>query len=510
MPVNRGPKQQAFVVPAPVGGWNTRDPLSNMDPRFAVTLDNWFPNQAEVRLRRGHAEHKSGLTGSFETLPIYTAATSSKMFGIRGGSIYDATSAGSFGAALVSGLTNSRWQWVNFGTSGGQFLVMVNGADDPRIYDGSTWGTTPAVTGVTPSSLVHLCVHQRRIFFVEKNKLKFWYLSVDSVGGGASGFEIGSLCPRGGYLQAIGSWTRDGGSGPDDILVLVTSEGDVVLYSGTDPSDATAWTLVGRFQIAKPIGRRCLLNVGGDLLVLTVDGVIPLSVLLSGKDEAQLAELSLTKTIARAVSDAAVTHGSKFGWEMVTYRAGNMLIVNVPTGENATAQQFVMNLQTGAWCRFTGLNANAWVEYQGNLYFGANDGAVYQADTGESDNGSDITGDCKPAFNYMGNPALRKTFLEARPILSASGVALYAMQFCVDFEDRAPSTVPSSTQAAGTAWDDGAWDTFAWADGERIVRSATSVSGEGYAASPRIQVATRNMTIALQMINVLFEAGAPV
>jgi hypothetical protein len=42
-------------IPAPVGGWNARDPIADMPARDAVFLDNFFPRASDVMLRPGSA-----------------------------------------------------------------------------------------------------------------------------------------------------------------------------------------------------------------------------------------------------------------------------------------------------------------------------------------------------------------------------------------------------------------------------------------------------------------------
>ena len=39
-------------IPAPLGGWNARDSLANMDPMDAVQMDNFFPTPNDVALRK--------------------------------------------------------------------------------------------------------------------------------------------------------------------------------------------------------------------------------------------------------------------------------------------------------------------------------------------------------------------------------------------------------------------------------------------------------------------------
>jgi hypothetical protein len=52
--------------------------------------------------------------------------------------------------------------------------------------------------------------------------------------------------------MAIASWTRDGGSGMDDVLAIITSNGEVLIYSGTDPEGSRRrGAKVGLFSIPK-------------------------------------------------------------------------------------------------------------------------------------------------------------------------------------------------------------------------------------------------------------------
>ena len=79
-------------------------------------------------------------------------------------------------------------------------------------YDGATWlsvdgASTPAITGVTTSNLIHVNIFKTRLFFIEKSKLSFWYLPVASLGGAAVEFQMNTLFSRGGFVMAMATWT---------------------------------------------------------------------------------------------------------------------------------------------------------------------------------------------------------------------------------------------------------------------------------------------------------------
>ena len=40
-------------VPAPIGGWNARDSLANMNPMDAIQLVNFYPTPTDVTMRKG-------------------------------------------------------------------------------------------------------------------------------------------------------------------------------------------------------------------------------------------------------------------------------------------------------------------------------------------------------------------------------------------------------------------------------------------------------------------------
>jgi hypothetical protein len=241
-------------VPAPVKGLNSKDSLADMDRDWAIELENFFPNLTSIDLRRGYESHSTANgTTAVETLATWAGPSSQKLISAAGTVIYDASAAAA-ATSISTGKANARWQTTMFGNAAGNFLYMVNGADAPIYYDGSSF-TTPTLSGVTATDIIGVITHQRRLFFVFNNSLTFGYLPVVSIAGTVSTFDIGGLCKKGGYIMALGSWTRDGGSGPDDVFVAITSEGEAVLYSGNDPSSSTAWSYVGTFSIGKPIGQ---------------------------------------------------------------------------------------------------------------------------------------------------------------------------------------------------------------------------------------------------------------
>ena len=483
----RKPDTRSKSIPAPVKGWNVRDGLDGMEPEFAPVLDNWFPKTGFLEVRRGHASHATGVgSGAVETLAPYRPGNTVKLIAAGGGAIYDATTAGA-AISLGSGFTNDRWQDTNFAGR----LFLVNGADAPQVFDNATLaaaGFTGA--GLTPADLIGVYAFKNRLFFIEENSASFWYAGLSAVTGGLTEFKLDEVHPEGGKLIAMGSLTHDGGTGPDDFAVYVMESGSVIIYAGTDPGDAANWSLVGIYNIGAPVGRRPVLKVGADLIVITADGYIPLLPFL--RTDRSNRALAVSDNISGAVNDVVRDHAGTFGWQSVLYPRGNMALFNAPLieGVNAVAHQHVINTVTGAWCRFTGQNAASLAVHADELYFGGTGGVVFKADTGLNDNGANIRSDGETAFNFLASRGRRKIVRMARAIIGSDADLTISIGVAVDFQDALPQFQAVIVTSEGAEWDVGTWDTAEWAGGLGIKNDWQTVGVIGTSVALRIRTQT--------------------
>jgi len=397
---------------------------------------------------------------------------------------------------------------VVIGTAGGYFLLAVNGSDKLQGYDGTIWWEdgdgTHDITGVDTANIAHINNFKNRVWLIEENQLRAWYLPVSSIAGAANSLDLSALFKQGGYLMAMENWTIDNANGIDDYAAFITSEGEVALYKGTDPSSANTWALVGTFRMGKPIGRRCAIKVAADILLLTNNGAFPLSKsLLTDRTQSQAA---VTDKIVNIVKDDIQSYSGNFGWQPIDYPFGNKIIINVPTVENSISHQYVMNTINGSWCKFTGWNANCFAELNDVLYFGGS-GTVYACDTGQDDNGSDIETDVQQAFSYFGSKGQVKKFTMARPTFLTNGSIDPAIVLNVDFEARVPVSSPSFTTGGTSLWDVSSWDVSSWAIGDTLTKKWQSVTGVGYCGGLRINTATQGIAVQWVSTDFAYERG---
>jgi hypothetical protein len=457
-----------------------------MQPTDAVFLDNWFPRPDRLVVRGGVASWSTGLGGSVDTLHEWTGASGHKLLGAANGKVFDVTASGPVGAALASGFSSNQWQPIMMSTSGGQFSLWFNGTDAPQLYNGTTMvAASISGSGLTASNLIQATVHSARVFMVEKNTLHVWVLPISSIAGTAVLLDFSPFCKKGGSIQAIGNWTVQGGeTGLADLFAILTSEGELLVYAGTDPSSSTSWQRVGIFQCAKPIGRRCMLSFGADLVLLLQDGAYEASSLM--RQSAEAPALSISDKIRLAFVDASSAYQSTFGWDMFYYPNGQRLVVNVAQDTTGTTYaQFAMNSISRAWCRFFNMNARSWALLNGAPYFGDASGTVWAADSGTLDNGNPIAANVKQAFSDLGVPGRVKHIKMMRPRLLSNGSPAIAFAVDVDYANTPYPIVSGVIPSGGSPWNTSPWNTSPWSLGDTAIGQWTSAAGIGTYIAPK-------------------------
>ena len=460
-------------VPSPSGGLNTKDSESAMEPTDALIMENWFPGQGSVSTRKGFTQYATGLSGYVETLMEYNANTTRKFICANGSTLNDITNPASI-VNVGTGFTNARFQWVNFNA----YLIMLNGADTPQTFDGTTLAaSTISGTGLTVSELNGINVHKNRVYVWNSNAQDVWYGATNAIGGVFTKFQLSRVAPFGGNLVSMMTWNLDGGNGVDDYAVFLMSSGDVLLYQGSDPS---SWALLGTYKIGRPIAIRGAKKVAGDIVIITDQDFVFFSEVFKN-DGSVTQRGKLSGAAIEAVND----YGSNYGWEIAMYPKAGWLLINVPVANNTTYHQYVLNTITGAACKFTGMNASTWGMYNNNLYFGGN-GKVFKADDGFNDNGANINCDIQAAYNNLGSPQ-EKIVNSYRNTIKLDGSAV--VNSIVNFDyGRGETSQNSSSVAQGSFWDVAMWDVAMWSPEGLTRNELIYSSGQGVDLGMRIKV----------------------
>lgn len=407
----------------------------------------------------------------------------------------------------VSGATESNYNGTYVITVTGSTTFTYTMATAPSA-DASVVGSytiTHAITGVNSNTFININVFKERLFYVEKDTMNVWYLNTKAVSGVAQKLDFGSVAKMGGYIQAMGTWTIDAGQGVDDYAVFVTNMGEAIVYEGTDPSDATKWALRGVWQLGQTFNRRCFAKFGGDLLLVTQEGLVPLAAALQSSRLDP--RVNLTDKIFYAFSQAASAYSTNFGWEIQTFPKANMLIVNIPT--NIGKEQYVMHTITKSWARFTGIDAFTFEIHNENMYFGSTNYVGKFWDT-YADAGTNITATVQQAYNYFDSRGQNKRFMMVRPILlTDNGVPSVLCAINTDFNTQSQlGQVAFSPSAYSVGlWDIALWDGAVWGGTLTVNKDWQSVTGIGYCGSISLNVASQNIEVHWASTDFVMERG---
>jgi hypothetical protein len=384
----------------PAKGLNARDAFALMGPEYAISLVNALCEPYGLRTRKGYTEWATNIApGSpVRTMMSYYPAIASptslatriarrsvnqrllvegaapriapagKLFAATAGQIFDVTLGGPGPWAAMPGVgtiggTDNYWTWLNYQNLAGSFLVACRETGGYAFYNGAAWTTPVAGTGVgqingcDPALFCYVIEHKKRLWFIEKNSTRAWYLPVSQITGTVTEFNFGEQFRHGGYLAAIESWTVDGGIGVDDYLVAVGSQGDVALYKGVDPDSVGDFEITGVWHVGPlPIGRQAVLNTGADVHILSQFGVNAVSKLLNTIDLAQQETVRLSYMISPIIARLMRESNALVGWKIVSIPKEELFLIGVPRDSlELGGDFFALKLSTGGWSQLQDL-----------------------------------------------------------------------------------------------------------------------------------------------------------
>jgi len=512
----QAPNVRNYTIPAPVGGIYNRGPEELVNEFFARDIVNMIPDQ-DLNIRKGYAEHASGMTGDVEFLYEHVKPDGTRVL-LAGANknIYNATSSGT-ATDLTSSLanfSNNRWQAVTLGGT----TIIVNGADAPLAFNGtaiSTGGPQFTGSGLTETNLINASVYKTRLYLVEANSTSIWYGGVGAITGALTELDTGDQLRKGGYVLYAGSWTRDTGAGMEDVFLIITSRGEILLYTGNYPGDTDTWEIVGRFQIPEPLGYRAIFSIPGDVAIITVGGTFLISALVAANDVgAQLTDY--TENISKPFGEDARHYQTNWGWQGCYYGARGWTIINVPIAEDSRSKQWVSKLVNNpksgklinSWTRFENINAYSWSEFNRGLFFGGDDGKIYRADYGYNDDGSSIDISVKHAFSYLGSRNTKKQITAARSLMRASSSIELGYGVDMDFRSDGEVSSISNSAEASTSWGS-EWGSSWGGIGASVPFQEWEMiaSNTGYAASLKLEAQFKNINFELAATNLHYLPG---
>lgn len=517
----QAPRMKHKTFPAPVRGWIANENLATAQPGGAVVFDNWVATSTSVRPRGGSLKYATISTGPVLRMWTFKSGQVEEFFASDETNIFNITSVADpsvIPSAAVTGQTSGYYSTAQISNAASaSYLYAVNGTDAARLYDGTTWTaitgvSSPAITGVTTSTLSFVWSFASRLFFIQKNTLSAWYLPVDSIGGAAQQFSLAGIFQLGGSLLFGGKWSLDSGDGLDDKCVFVSTEGEVAVYQGTNPASAADWQKVGVYRITAPMGANATMQAGGDLLIATEDGIVPISAAVN-KDIAALSLAAVSANIEPEWKKEVINRKS-LPWEIIKWPTNNMMVVSLPAvADSLEPKCFAANLETGAWHGpFTGWDTRCLAHFADQGYFGTNAGTIHAMEVTGSDDGENYVAALVCSPDHMDAPGVTKTVHQARCIFKSNVPFNAKISASVNYSTDLPTAPSSVADFDADLWDVGLWDVALWDGGSSTELSTkwVSIGKTGFSVSPQVQITcgiTPKPVTELIAFDMLFENG---
>jgi len=506
------------MFPAPIKGLTVRYTLNAQDANTALRLTNVLCRRYGVELRRGYRRWASDIPGEVRSVMSYlpprgagSALMPALFAGCADNKIYNVTATSAPGtpppvisAAVPAQRSPGVWSWTNFSAGGQNFLVICAAGAGVWTYDavGGWVDRTAAITGVTGAAALDfdfVMVWKNRLWFIALNSNIAWYLPVLSIQGAAKSFDFGPLLVFGGDLAAMASWTLDAGDGIDDKLVVMGRGGDVLVYEGTDPADVSTFRIAGRWAVGHlPVGRRFASKYGGDLAIISQNGIERMSQLTAGRGmNVPAGELGGTEDWVRYMEtiaqDVGATYSQTF-WQMVHYPGEQCAIIVTPRNVSLASLQYVYGTLSGGWSEFTGVPMVSLEVHDGKLFFGTKDGKVMQMFVGDSDDslnettpGAQVTADVQTAFVAVASDEFHtKRPLMVMPMFVAPAPPSVKAQINTEWSFQNPAGSPTYNPTAAASWDNAKWDDAQWSGAGNFFNSWVGAEGLGTHCSLRM------------------------
>jgi hypothetical protein len=496
------------------GGLNTsRDVLSQGEtqPGSAISLINYEPAvTGGYRKINGFSNDYGTVPGTLEVLGVCVAnGINDGILACRepsSGSNYlhywDTTTEAwvavtTSGSPTMTGVTKVRFTKYNWGSAK---VMLTDGINPAATYDGTTY--TQITHADAPSAPKFSHVYKNHMFLAgdpsEDTNLYFSapydetsFAAADGAGVINVGFPIVAIKSFRDVLYIFGT---------NNIRKLVGDNiSNFVLQEVTDDLGCMASDSV--------------IEIGGDLLFLSQDGLRP----ISGTDKIGDVNLeTVSKDIQSIFTDIvfdidleglnAVVIRQKTQFRYFFAAADSQGIIGgfrqTPNGLQFEYSQMLGISATASDSGYIG-------QYEFVIHGDAN-GKVHRQEQGNDFDGTDIFSVFQTPFFHMQDPEQRKVFYTVATYLRAEGDNEIVMSALYDYEDvdtLSPTNFTLSTEGAAAYYNEALYDSTAIFDGNPAPVKRTNISGSGKSASFKFVTNDSNASHSIQGLVITFGVG---
>jgi len=401
------------------------------------------------------------------------------------------------GSPTMTGVTKVRFTKYNWGSSK---ILLTDAVNPAATYDGTTY--TQITHADAPSAPKFSHVYKNHMFLAgdpsENTNLYF-----------SAPYDETSFAPA-------------DGAGVINVgfpVVAIKSFRDVLYIFGTNNIRKLVGDNISNFvlqEVTDDLGCMAsdsVIEIGGDLLFLSQDGLRP----ISGTDKIGDVNLETVSKDIQSIFTDIVFDIDLEGLNAVVIRqktqfryffAGNDtqgIIGGFRQTPNGLQFEYSQMLGITATCSDSGyIGQNEYVIH------GDSNGKVHRQERGFDFDGDDIFSVFQTPFFHMQDPEQRKIFYTVATYLRAEGDNEIVMSVLYDYEDvdtLSPTNFTLTTEGAAAYYNEALYDSTAIFDGNPAPVKRTNISGSGKSASFKFVTNDSNASHSIQGLVVTFGVG---
>ena len=401
------------------------------------------------------------------------------------------------GSPTMSGVSKVRFANFNFGSAK---TLLTDGVNPAATYDGTTY--TQITHSAAPTDPKFAADYANHMFLA---------------GDPAHPSKLFFSAPL-----AETDFHTSAGAGVINVgfeIVAIKPFRDVLYIFGTNAIKALKGTAAANFVLSGVthdlgcLATDSVMEIGGDLLFLSQDGMRP----ISGTSKIGDVELeTISKKIQSVFSDVVLAIDLN-GLSSVVIRNKSQFRIFFSASESQGIIGGIRQNQDGLGFEFgqlLGLEATcAAGGYIGQYEFiihGSSNGKVYRQEKGNSFDGEEIFSVYQTPYMYMENPEQRKIFHKVNTYLRSEGDNEIILSVVYDYEDinvMNPTNYTMTTKGAAAYFNEAAYDSTAIYSGNPSPIQATNISGSGTSVSFKYVTNSTDASHSIQGIVLTYGTG---
>ena len=430
------------------------------------------------------AKASASLTINFGRLPSSVFATNNVLTGGTSSATTTVTSTptvigwtavSTSGSPTMTGVSKVRFTEINFGTPK---VVLTDGINPAATYDGSTY--TQITDSNAPTDPKIGAEFQNHLFLAgdpaQPSNLFFSAPTAETDFSPANG---GGVINVGFAIVAIKKFRN---------VLFIFGKNNIKRLVGDNSANFVLESVTSNLGC---LSTDSVIELGGDLLFLAPDGIRPIGGTNKiGDVNLETLSKNIQSTIRNVIasedldtlSSVIIRSKSQFRY-MFSTASSQGILGALREYRGNIGFEFAQTFGIECTCADSG-----YIEQEEFILHGASSGKVFQQESGNAFDTSNILSIFKTPFVYMGNPEQRKTFYSTSTYMSAEGNFSVALSVTYDYDNTdiaTPDNLTLSTTSPGAFFDRGTnvavFDTTDIFDGNPSPVESVTFSGSGKA-----------------------------